>query len=143
MVVGLLATLVDVDVYRIVPAEPYPTDYEETVAQNSREQDAHARPRIADPLPGLAGYDRVVLASGIWNVRPPMIMRTFAEALDFTGTTVHPLTTHAGSRLGRAADVYREACRGATIAEGLAVRGEEAAAAEHEVRAWLRRVGLG
>ncbi len=142
VVVGLLATLVDVDVYRIVPAEPYPTDYEETVAQNTREQDAGARPRIADPLPDLAGYDRVVLASGVWSVRPPMIMRTFTEALDFTGRTVYPLTTHAGSGLGRAVEVYRQTCRGATLGEGLAVRGEEAAAAEPEVRAWLQRIGL-
>lgn len=142
VVVGLLATLVDVDVYRIVPAEPYPTDYEETVAQNTREQDAGARPRIADPLPDLAGYDRVVLASGVWSVRPPMIMRTFTEALDFTGRTVYPLTTHAGSGLGRAVEVYRQTCRGATLGEGLAVRGEEAGAAEPEVRAWLQRVGL-
>ena len=142
VVVGLLATLVDVDVYRIVPVEPYPTDYEETVAQNSREQDADVRPRIADPLPDLAGYDRVVLASGVWSVRPPMIMRTFTEALDFTGRTVYPLTTHAGSGLGRAVEVYRQTCRGATLGEGLAVRGEEAGAAEPEVRAWLQRVGL-
>lgn len=142
VVVSLLAELVDVDVYRIVPAEPYPTDYEETVAQNTREQDAGARPRIADPLPDLAGYDRVVLASGVWSVRPPMIMRTFTEALDFTGRTVYPLTTHAGSGLGRAGEVYRQTCRGATLGEGLAVRGEEAAAAEPEVRAWLQRIGL-
>jgi len=142
VVVSLLAELVDVDVYRIVPAEPYPTDYEETVAQNTREQDADARPRIADPLPDLAGYDRVVLASGVWSVRPPMIMRTFTEALDFTGRTVYPLTTHAGSGLGRAVEVYRQTCRGATLGERLAVRGEEAGAAEPEVRAWLQRVGL-
>lgn len=142
VVVGLLASLVDVDVYRIVPAEPYPTDYEETVALNTREQDANARPRIADPLPDLAGYDRVVLASGVWSVRPPMIMRTFTEALDFTGRTVYPLTTHAGSGLGRAVEVYRQTRRGAIIGEGLAVRGEEAASAGPEVRAWLQRIGL-
>lgn len=142
VVVGLLASLVDVDVYRIVPAEPYPTDYEETVALNTREQDANARPRIADPLPDLAGHDRVVLASGVWSVRPPMIMRTFTEALDFTGRTVYPLTTHAGSGLGRAVEVYRQTRRGAIIGEGLAVRGEEAASAGPEVRAWLQRIGL-
>jgi len=142
VVVGLLAALVEVDVYRIVPAEPYPTDYEETVAQNVREQDADARPRIADPLPDLAGFERVVLASGVWNVRPPMIMRTFTEALDFTGRTVYPLTTHAGSGLGRASDVYRQTCPGATIGEGLAIRGEEAAQAGPEMRAWLQRIGL-
>lgn len=142
VVVDRLAALVAVDVYRIVPVEPYPSDYEETVAQNVREQDADARPRIADPLPDLTGYDRVVLASGVWNVQPPMIMRTFTEALDFTGRTVYPLTTHAGSGLGRTVEVYRQTCRGATIGEGLAVRGEEAAAAEPEVRVWLQRVGL-
>lgn len=142
VVVGQLADLVGVDVYRIVPAEPYPRDYEETVAQNVREQDADARPRIADPLPDLADYDRVVLASGIWNVQPPMIMRTFTEALDFTGMTVHPLTTHAGSGLGRAVEVYRQTCRGAILGEGLAVRGEEVASAEPDVRAWLQRIDL-
>ena len=30
VLVGLLASLVGVDVHPIVPAEPYPTDYEET-----------------------------------------------------------------------------------------------------------------
>ena len=28
--------------------------------------------------PALDGYDVVLLGSGRWNVRPPMIMRTFA-----------------------------------------------------------------
>lgn len=71
-----------------------------------------------------------------------MIMRTFTEALDFTGRTVYPLTTHAGSGLGRASDVYRQTCPGATIGEGLAIRGEEAAQAGPEMRAWLQRIGL-
>lgn len=142
VVVGYLSSLVEVDVYRIVPVDAYPTDYEETVAQNVREQASDARPRISDALPDLAGYDRVILASGVWNVRPPMIMRTFAEALDFTGITVHPLTTHAGSGLGRAPEIYRLACPGATLADGLSIRGEEAQASEPLVRAWLQRIGL-
>lgn len=36
VVVGLLAALMEVDVYRIVPAEPYPSGYEETVAHNGQ-----------------------------------------------------------------------------------------------------------
>ena len=71
-----------------------------------------------------------------------MIMRTFTEALDFTGLTVHPLTTHAGSGLGRASEIYRRACPGATIGEGLAVRGEEAEGSESIVREWVQRIGL-
>lgn len=34
------------------------------------------------------------------------------------------------------------ACPGATIGEGLAVRGEEVADAEPDVAGWLRRIGL-
>jgi hypothetical protein len=71
------------------------------VARNVREQDAYTRPAIANALPRLDPYDTVLLASPIWNVRAPMIMTTFTEALDFAGKTVHPVTTHAMSGLER------------------------------------------
>lgn len=115
--------------HRIEPAEPYSHDYDDTVARNVREQDTDARPRIIDPLPDISGYDVVLLGSSLWNVRPPMIMRTFAEGLDFTGKTVLPVVTYAVSGQGRAPTEYAEACRGARIGETLAVRGEEASQA--------------
>jgi hypothetical protein len=71
-----------------------------------------------------------------------MLMTTFVEGLDFAGKTVHPLTTHAMSGLGQTERDYAASCRGATIREGLAVRGEEVADAEPAVQAWLRRIGL-
>jgi hypothetical protein len=71
-----------------------------------------------------------------------MIMKTFTEALDFEGTTVHPITTHAMSGLGTAEREYAQTCRGATLAEGLAIRGEEVADAGKAVEEWLRRTGL-
>ena len=91
---------------------------------------------------GLEGYKTVLLASPIWNVRPPMLMKTFTETLDFAAVTVHPLTTHAMSGLGDAVRDYTESCPGAAIAEGLAVRGEEVRDAGDAVDRWLRRVGL-
>jgi hypothetical protein len=90
----------------------------------------------------LLAYDVVLLGSGLWNVRPPMIMRTFAESYDFTGTTVLPVVTYAVSGLGRAPEEYARACAGATVGEGLAVRGEEVSQADVAVLSWLRRVGL-
>jgi len=112
------------DVHRIDAADAYSQDYDDTVARNVREQDADARPEIADPLASLDDYEVVLLGSPIWNVRPPMIMHTFAESYDFAGKTVHPFTTHAMSGLGTSEREYAEACRGATIGEGLAVQGE-------------------
>ena len=68
-----------------------------------------------------------------------MIMTTFTEALDFTGRTVHPVATYAVSGLGNIERDYATSCRGATLRQGLAVRGEEVAAAGPAVRSWLRR----
>lgn len=122
---GMIAARIDCDVHRIRPAKPYPHDYEQTVEQNKREQDDDARPTTANPLSSIDGYNVVLLASPIWNVRTPMIMSTFTEALDFTGVTVHPVTTYAMSGLGNAPDDYAATCRGARIGKGLAGAGRE------------------
>ena len=139
---GIIGNHVTCDVHRIEAAEPYSDDYDDTVDRNVREQEADARPAIANPLPDLGGYDVVMLGSGLWNVRPPMIMRTFTEGLDFTGKTVLPVVTYAVSGLGSAPDEYADACPGATFGEALAVRGEEVRQADDAVAAWLRRVAL-
>ena len=72
-----------------------------------------------------------------------MIMSTFAERYDFSGKTVHPVTTYAMSGLGTTPEDYARACRGARIGTGLAVRGEEVrSAGARAVDAWLRRTGV-
>ena len=81
----MISARLDCDVHRIEAVDRYPADYEETVQRNVREQEADARPAIADPLPSIDGYDTILLASPIWNVRAPMIMTTFAESLRLLG----------------------------------------------------------
>ncbi|MEU4066209.1 flavodoxin [Streptomyces wedmorensis] len=137
-----IADRITCDTYRIQAAAPYPHDYDATVQRNVREQDTDARLAIEGRLPSLDGYDTVLLASPIWNVRAPMIMTTFTEALDFRGKTVHPVTTYAMSGLGTTERDYAASCPGATIAEGLAVRGEEVKDADTEVEAWIRGIVL-
>ncbi|MCC7371996.1 MAG: hypothetical protein IT306_26510 [Chloroflexi bacterium] len=139
---GMIAQVIGCDVRRIVPTDPYPNDYSETVERNVREQRADARPAIANPLASIESYDTVLLGSPIWNVRAPMIMSTFVEGLDFAGKAVFPFTTHATSGLGTTMRDYAASCPGATIGEGLAVRGEEVGDAGAAVASWLRRIGL-
>ncbi|WLQ05922.1 flavodoxin [Arthrobacter oryzae] len=69
-------------------------------------------------------------------------MTTFTEALDFAGKAIHPVTTFAVSGLGSTERDYAAACPGATVGEGLAVRGEEVKEAGADVEAWLRRTLL-
>ena len=139
---GMISEQVRCDVYRIEPVDPYPWDYEETVARNVKEQDADARPAIANLLESIEGYEVVILASPIWNVRAPMIMSTFAESFDFTGKTVYPVVTYAVSGLGTTERDYATLCPGATIGEGLAVQGEDVHDGGPAVTAWLQRTGL-
>ena len=138
----MIAELIDCDVHRIDAADPYPASYDATVACNVAEQNADARPAIADPPASIEQYDTVLLGSPIWNVRPPMIMSTFAEAFDFTGKTVHPFVTYAVSGLGSTERDYTASCPGARIAPGLAVQGEEVVQHRTDVETWLRDAGL-
>ena len=107
----MISELIDCDVHRIDAADPYPAGYDATVARNVREQDADARPGIANPLASIEQYDVVLLGSPIWNVRAPMIMSTFTNSHDFTGKTVHPFVTYAVSGLGSTERDYATSCR--------------------------------
>ena len=142
VVADMISSAVAVDVFRIEAADPYPDSYDATVERNVREQNAEARPAIAGSIPDVGGYDTVLLGSGIWNVQPPMIMRTFVESVDLSGKTIFPFVTYAVSGLGRTVDDYTRLCPRSTIGEGLAVRGEQAGDARADVEAWLRKIGL-
>jgi flavodoxin len=142
VVADLISSAIEVDLYRIEAEARYPDSYDATVARNVAEQNSEARPAIAGELPNTQGYDTVLLGSGIWNVQPPMIMRTFVDSVDLSATTIFPFVTYAVSGLGRTIDDYRRLCPQSTIGEGLAVRGEEAQDAQIQVETWLRAIGL-
>lgn len=140
---GLDRARVEHTVHRIEAADPYPDDYEETVARNVREQNSAARPAIANPMDSISDYDVILLGSPIWNVRPPRIMLTFVESHDFTGKTIHPFVTHAMSELGNAEADYRSATPDASLGAGLAVRGETVRQdGPTDAERWLADIGL-
>ncbi|HET6687680.1 MAG TPA: flavodoxin [Jiangellaceae bacterium] len=138
----ILATMIkdriNCDLYRIKAEEPYPESYDETVQRNVDEQEADARPAIADRLPDLTPYGTILLGSPVWNVRAPMIMSTFTDGVDLTGKTILPFVTYAVSGIGTVEDNYRESLRGADVGVGLAVRGETVTDAGPELDGWLR-----
>jgi flavodoxin len=142
IVAGLISSTIRVDTFRIEAADPYPESYEATVQRNVREQGSDARPAIAGTLPDVSAYDAVLLGSGIWNVRPPMIMRTFVENVDLTGKTIYPFVTYAVSGLGNTVADYTRLCPRSTIGTPLAIRGEDARNAGAEVATWLRSIRL-
>lgn len=140
IVANLIRDQISCDVFRIEAAEAYSDRYDPTVARNVEEQNSDARPAIADALPDLSPYDRVLIGSPIWNVQPPMIMATFAEGADLAGKDVYPFVTYAVSGLGNTASFYGDLNTGARLRDGFAVRGEEVrdSGTVAAVRQWLR-----
>ena len=99
MVAELISSAITVDVFRIEAEDPYPASYQATVDRNVAEQNSEARPAIAGVIPSFEGCGTVLLGSGIWNVQPPMIMRTFVDHVDLSGTAIFPFVTNGVSGL--------------------------------------------
>ena len=133
----MIAERIDADIYEIVPAEPYPDDYDAVVDRNRAEQDADARPGIAGDLPDVSGYDTVFIGSPVWSQQAPMIMYTFVESVDLTNKTILPFVTYAVSGMSGVDDDYRAALTNSTVVDGLAIRGEDVSVAGAEVDQWL------
>ena len=68
-----------------------------------------------------------------------MAVFTQLEALDFSGKKVFPVMTHEGSGIAGAPAALKKYCKGATVGEGLAVHGADAAASRSEVEAWAKK----
>ncbi len=134
----MIAARITCDTYRIEPADPYPVSYDDTVARNVAEEQADARPAIANPLPQASDYGIFVLGSPVWNVRAPMIMSTFVHGLDLTGKTVLPFVTYAVSGMGTVEGDYRNMLPHTDVRTGLAVRGETVTDAGPGIDRWLR-----
>lgn len=135
--------LVGGDLFRVVPKTPYPEDYRETTRIARAELDNDARPEVAETIPvgEMDKYDVIFLGYPIWWGTMPMAYFTFLEQYDFSGKTVIPFCTHGGSGLGRSTADIARLCPGATIREGLAIRGASAGQAGDDVADWLRKLG--
>ncbi len=112
------------DLYYIEPVEAYPDDYDSklTIAQDERTN--QTRPEIATTIDNFDEYDVIYIGYPIWWGGMPMIMYTFMESYDFTGKTVIPFNTHAGSGQGNTQNEVETELSSANVLQGLAIRGK-------------------
>lgn len=87
-------------------------------------------------------YHTIILSYPNWWGTLPMALFTFLESYDFTGKTIAPVCSHEGSGLGRSIGDIETLCPGATLLEGLAVRGSSANGAQETITNWLAQIGL-
>lgn len=143
IVAEMIAEQVGAVVFSIQTVKPYPKGYEECTEIAWREKEEAARPELLEPLESLDEYEIVYLGYPIWYGDMPMAVYSFLENYDFTGKTILPFCTHAGSGLAGTVDSIRAVCEGATVLEGLAIAGTTAQNEPDRTRtfvnAWLNR----
>ena len=130
------------DLFLIQTVESYPSGYRDTTDKASVEQSNNARPALASHVKNMEQYDTIVLIYPNWWGTLPMPLYTFLEEYDFSGKTILPLCTHEGSRMGSSVSAIGQICPGATLLNGLDIRGSSAPSAQSDVEAWINNSGI-
>lgn len=131
-----IAALTGAELHRLVAADPYPQDYDQTADRAKKEQDEGVYPEVANPVLDWESYDTVYFGYPIWWYALPMICQGFVTGHDWSGKTVVPFNSHEGSGDGGTYDDLRDMC-GTTVLDGLAIRGTDVAGSLDQVDAWL------
>ena len=128
IVAEMIADVTGGTLFEIVPVKPYPNSYSDMLNVAREEANTNARPAIKSTVPNFDSYDVIFLGYPIWNGNCPNIMLTFMENenYDFSGKTVIPFCTHAGSSLGSSVNTIKSTLTTATIKDGLAIAGTTA-----------------
>ncbi len=135
------------DLFEIVPETAYPVSYDEMLTVAARERTNGEHPAIKNRIENFDGYDTVFLGYPIWWGDLPMILHSFMESYDFTGKTVIPFNTHEGSGQSGTQKTITDKLNGATVLQGLAMRGSTAQALKCDgtdatVKNWLDGLGI-
>lgn len=134
--------LVESDLFRIEPAEPYTQDYNELLEVAQAERDADARPALAATVENWDDYGTVYLGYPVWWYEAPQIVKTFVEAHDFSGKVVVPFATSGGSSISGTLPEVQELCPGAEFREGITLDGDSVASQLDRVDEWLDANGV-
>lgn len=126
IVADMIVEQTGADSFEILPkADNYPMTYKELTDVAKEEQNQNARPEIKDTIQDFDKYDTVYLGYPIWWGDLPMICYTFLESYDFSGKTIIPFCTHAGSGNAGTQSKIQSAVPNATVKEVLAIAGTD------------------
>ena len=131
------------DLFSIIVAEPYSSDYDECLDRAAGEKAANARPALADHVENMEDYDIIFLGFPNWWYTLPMAIHSFLEEYDFSGKTVIPFCTHGtGGLAGTIRDLTAALPDSATVLEPIGVYRPEVDSSQGVVNQWLDSLGF-
>ncbi|MGM9802788.1 MAG: flavodoxin [Muribaculaceae bacterium] len=145
IVAEVIADAVGGKLFEIVPEKSYPFAYNDCVKLAKKEKENGARPNIKGDV-AVEDYDIIFIGYPNWWSDMPMAVYTFIEKHQWKGKTVIPFCTHEGSGLSDTERYIANACKGAAVKKGLAIKGTTAQNNKEQtkksVAQWLEQLGL-
>ena len=132
-----IAKLTDAEMFKLLPVEPYPANYEECVARSRREDQDNLKVPFQNPMANLEDYDVIYLGFPCWWRTYPRVVATFLATYSFVGKTIYPFATNEEGALGLAELELKGAAKGAIIKNGFACKGSEVNNVDDKLAAWL------
>ena len=137
VIAGTLQRALGADLFEIKPACPYPEDYEQHVAQATRERDSEFEPPLAEKVTDIATYDEIYLVFPVWGETMPPPVRSFLKTHDLRGKTVRPFITHGGYGVGSSPSVLISHAPGARIEKAFVMEADQERRTMNTVHNWL------
>ncbi|TKC01132.1 flavodoxin [Pedobacter cryophilus] len=133
---------------------PYPKNYQETVAQVSKENELGFLPPLKTKIDSIEQYDIVFVGFPTWGMQLPPPMKSFLSQYNLKGKTIIPFNTNAGYGIGNSFDKVKELSPESKVLEGFTIKGgierdgilfvmegEKRVEAERKVKEWLNKIG--
>lgn len=130
------------DLFSIVTAQPYSSDYEECLDRVGKEQAGKARPKLAETVKNMDQYDVVFLGFPNWQGTCPVAVFSFLDSYDFTGKTIIPFCSHGTGGVGRSIRDLKEAISGVEILEEIGIYRQDTEGVRPEIEKWVRELGM-
>ncbi|MCM1330707.1 MAG: NAD(P)H-dependent oxidoreductase [Ruminococcus sp.] len=146
IIADMIAEEMNADTFEIVRVTPYPETYSDCTNEAQEEKTANARPELTETVENFDNYDIIFLGYPNWWGDMPMPVYTFIESYDFSGKTVIPFCTHAGSGLSGTVQTLRGKLESAEVLDGFDIAGTTAQnnqdEAKEDVLAWLNGLDI-
>lgn len=141
IIADMIAEEMNADTFEISRVTPYPEEYDACTDEAQEEKTANARPELTADVENFDDYDIIFLGYPNWWGDMPMPVYTFIESYDFSGKTVIPFCTHAGSGLSGTVQTLRDKLENAEVFDGFEIAGTTAQNNQEEAKeavlSWL------
>lgn len=141
-VASVIADAVGGDLFEIKTERTYPGSHKALIEAAQEEHDGEKHPKLATHIESLDDYDAIFVGFPIWCYDMPMAIYSFFDEYDFSGKTIIPFTTHAGSGLEGSVKKIANLEKGSTVVEGHAVHRDKISQSKPDVTDWLKNIGM-